>query len=165
MNMSMKSIIEKLDKLTGIHQQLIQLSKGKTDLIKEGHVEKLQGHLVKERKLVQQLEKAENERKKVVDEWFLENGHSLHEATVTNMLEKIQVESEKEALEEHAVQLAEAIVQLKQQEQLNMELIQQSMQFVQLSIDLLSPSLKNINYGNKPDQNPAANRSVFDSKA
>ena len=71
---------------------------------------------------------------------------------------------DKKQLEASAVKLTEALIALKQQEQLNIALIQQSMQFVQLSLDLLSPSLTNMNYGKEQKDQPI-NRSVFDSKA
>lgn len=164
--MSVNSIIDKLEQLVEIHQQLIQFSLEKTTIVKNGEVDKLQSHLVKERKLVQQLEKAEAAREKEVEKWFIDNGLSLDDTTITTMLQHLQDEGEQQALEANAVRLAEALINLKQQEQLNVALIQQSMQFVQLSIDLLSPSLANINYSNKTDMDKSsANRSLFDSKA
>lgn len=162
--MSVQSIIDKIRKLIAIHEQLLELSNEKTILVKEGNVEKLQPILVKERKVVQQLEQAEEERQKEVATWFANNGISTVEATVSSLLSQIENDAEQKMLEESAAQLTEVIVKLKQQEQLNMALIQQSMQFVQLSIDLLSPSLKNMNYG-KENGPSDVNRSVFDSKA
>lgn len=162
--MSVQLIIEKLDELTGIHQQLIVLSKEKTVTVKEGNVEKLQAILVKERKIVRQLEQAEENRQKEVESWFSAIGNTKEEATITNLLSQLVEEEEKRLLEASAVRLTEAVVTLKQQEQLNIALIQQSMQFVQLSLDLLSPSLTNMNYG-KEQKHPPINRSVFDSKA
>jgi flagellar biosynthesis/type III secretory pathway chaperone len=161
---SVQSIIEKLDNLTKIHHQLIVLSEEKTAVVKKGNVEQLQTILVKERKIIRQLEQAEENRQKEVVAWFLTHGLSPEDATVTNLLNQLNDDSEKEKLEDSAVQLTESIVKLKQQEQLNIALIQQSMQFVQLSIDLMSPSLKNMNYG-KDNNQPTMNRSVFDSKA
>lgn len=162
--MSVQLIIDKISKLVEIHEQLLKLSNEKTTLVKEGNVEELQPILVNERKVVQQLEKAEEERQKEVASWFVNHGVSIDEATLTNLLNHVKSEAEKKELEQAAVHLSEVIEKLKQQEELNMALIQQSMQFVQLSIDLLSPSLKNMNYGN--DNGPSdVNRSVFDSKA
>jgi flagellar biosynthesis/type III secretory pathway chaperone len=161
--LSVQKIIESLDNLTGIHRQLIALSKEKTNVVKKGNVDHLQTILVKERKIVQQLDHAEESRQKEVEAWFSQKGISL-EATITNLLEQIEAEAEKQRLEESVVRLTEAIVELKQQEQLNIALIQQSMQFVQLSIDLLSPSLKSLNYG-KDNQQLGTQRSLFDSKA
>ena len=162
--MSVQTIIEKLDSLTKIHYQLIVLSEEKTKVVKKGNVEELQAVLVKERKIIQQLEQLEENRQKEVVEWFSNQGIALEDATVTNLLNQLNDEAEKKKLEDSVVRLTESVVNLKQQEQLNVALIQQSMQFVQLSIDLMSPTLKNINYGKNNDQ-PSLNRSVFDSKA
>lgn len=162
--MSVQSIIEKLEKLIVTHEQLLNLSKEKTAIVKEGNVENLQTVLIKERKILQQIAQIEENRQKEVKGWFVSNGLSNEEATVTNLVNQLNDVEEKKAIEESAVRLTETIVNLKQQEQLNMALIQQSMQFVQLSIDLLSPSLKNLNYGKEHEQSQI-NRSVFDSKA
>ena len=62
------------------------------------------------------------------------------------------------------IELTKAITQLKQQEQLNQALIQQSMQFVQLSLDILNPTIQTMNYG-KNREDAGSKRSVFDSKA
>ncbi|MFS0674201.1 flagellar protein FlgN [Ornithinibacillus sp. 179-J 7C1 HS] len=163
--MSVQSILEKLNKLISIHEKLLELSKEKTNIVKEGNAEKLQAKLIQERKMVLQLAQVEESRQKEVDEWFSVRGLSNEEATVTNLINNIENDEEKRLLAEKAVYLTEVVVNLKQQEQLNMALIQQSMQFVQLSIDLLSPSLKNINYSKDKEGESQINRSVFDSKA
>lgn len=73
-------------------------------------------------------------------------------------------EQSREGLEKTAVALTNVITRLKEQKQLNQALIQQSMQFVELSLDMLSPSIRNMNYGEKKSSGPKG-RSVFDSKA
>ncbi|MBS3681734.1 flagellar protein FlgN [Ornithinibacillus massiliensis] len=162
--MSVQAIIEKLEKLIVTHEQLLDLSKEKTAIVKEGNVENLQTVLIKERKILQQITQLEESRQKEVEDWFANHRLTNEEATVTNLVNQLSNNEERKAIEESAVRLTETIVNLKQQEQLNMALIQQSMQFVQLSIDLLSPSLKNLNYGKEQEQSQI-NRSVFDSKA
>ena len=80
------------------------------------------------------------------------------------MLDRLSNENEKLSLEKVTAKLTECIVKIKQQEQLNEALLKQSMQFVQLSLDMLNPSIKNMNYNQKQSQ-VMAERSVFDSKA
>ncbi|MFD2044989.1 flagellar protein FlgN [Ornithinibacillus salinisoli] len=162
--MSVKAINQSLENLNNIHEDLLKNSEQKTEVIKEGSVEKLQSVLIKERKLIQLLDKAEEQRKKEVDRWFSDRELPSVEATITNMLELLSDEQDRKNLEEQTVALTEVMLKLKQQEQLNMALIQQSMQFVQLSLDLMSPSLKNLNYGNEKEK-ATINRSMFDSKA
>lgn len=160
----MNEIIKSLEDLVNVHVEILDISKEKTEVIKEGSVEKLQKLLVNERKLVRKIENNEKERKELVDKWFEDRKLSLEDATVTKMLELLDDEQDKNNLEQVTIALTKVITNLKAQEKLNLALISQSMQFVQVSLDLLSPSLKNMNYGNKPNEEEPT-RSVFDSKA
>lgn len=162
--MTVKPIIQVLEKLVNVHESLLGNAQHKTEVVKEGSVDKLQMVLVKERKYIQVLVQAEVERKKLVDDWFLQKDLPLNNATITGMLEILTNVDEKKELENKTIALTEAITSLKQQEQLNQALIQQSMQFVQLSLDMMNPSIKNMNYGNNKEAAPMK-RSVFDSKA
>jgi len=147
-----------------LHEELFALSKDKTEIVKEGSLDKLQALLVSERKIVRKLEQKEKIRKTLVDEWYEHHQLPLEEATITNMLERLEDEEERNSLEHVTIALTKAMTNLKAQEKLNLALINQSMQFVQVSLDLLSPSLKNMNYGNTSSAEAPA-RSVFDSKA
>jgi len=157
-------IIQSLEELVSIHENLLTISEEKTKVIKEGSIDKLQNLLVKERKQIRLSEQAEVNRQTVVEQWCMNNGTTVDSATITNILQMLTDEVERQKLEHTATKLTETITRLKQQEQLNHVLISQSMQFVQLSLDLMSPTLKNMNYGvNK--ESDITTRSVFDSKA
>src|SRR5699024_2560937 len=120
--------------------------------------------LIKERKVMQSIERTEEKRMEEVNKWFTDQGLPLENATITEMLNKLSNENEKKSLEKVTVNLTELIVKIKQQEQLNEALLKQSMQFVQLSLDMLHPSIENMNYNQKQSQ-VTTERSVFDSKA
>lgn len=160
----MNEIIKTLESLVSIHEALLVSSKEKTEIVKEGSVEKLQALLVQERKLVRKAEQVEKNRQAHVEAWYQARQLPLEDASVTNMLEQLDNEVDKSSLEQVTIKLTKVITNLKAQEKLNLALINQSMQFVQVSLDLLSPSLKNMNYGNQSNVE-APTRSVFDSKA
>lgn len=162
--MSIQNVQQALTNLVKLHETLLEISQEKTEVIKEGKVDKLQAILVKERKRVRELEKAETVRIQAVDAYVQEHP-SITDASITSLLEYIEMEKDRADLEASAISLTEAITKLKQQEELNRALISQSMQFVQLSLDLINPSLKNMNYGEGKPASSAAKRSVFDSKA
>lgn len=164
MTMSIKAIQQSLQTLITIHEQLCEASKQKTEIIKDGSVEKFQKMLVEERKYVKKLEQAEGIRQKAVEIWYTDQQLPPEDMTITNMLEIMSDEQEQQELEQLTITLTKVITKLKQQEELNLDLIQQSMQFVQLSLDMLSPTIKNMNYGNSQDTE-TSKRSVFDSKA
>ncbi len=163
-NLSIQPIIQSLEKLIGLHESLLEISKQKTAVVKEGAVENLQSLLLKERKHVQALEQAENKRQKAVQVWVSEYSPDLEQATITGILEVIDDQQSKKELENVTITLTETITELKQQEQLNQSLIQQSMQFVELSLNMMKPSIRNMNYGGKKPSD-SIERSVFDSKA
>ncbi|WP_430790955.1 flagellar protein FlgN [Virgibacillus flavescens] len=162
--MSLHTIIQSLEKLIMLHESLLSVSELKTAAIKAGSMEDLQALLVKERKHVQALEQVETSRQQVVDNWFEMNNLPSENKTITAMLELLEDRAQQRTLENVTVNLTNAVADLKSQEQLNQALIQQSLQFVELSLDMMNPSINNLNYGNKVDKE-SVKRSVFDSKA
>lgn len=144
---------------------MFNLSKEKTELIKEKNVEELPPLLMKENKILQLLEKTEQKRLKLVNPFFDEHEVKLEDRTVTTLLNLTTDERERETLENEFVALTDLIIQLKNQEQLNNELIQQSMQLIQLSLNMINPKVQNMNYSRKNKNNQPESESSFDSKA
>ncbi|WP_226037125.1 flagellar protein FlgN [Aquibacillus saliphilus] len=165
--MSVQAIVEALTKMTQLHASLLTISTSKTESLKTGDINQLQELLSQERKHVQAINQLEKKRMDMINSWSEARQLDPTAMTVSVMLENHLDGSEKESLEQITTTLAETIVQLKQQEQLNKELTQQSLQFIQLSMDMIAPTIKSINYGNKQDKqaDQLTKRSVFDSKA
>ena len=163
--MSVQRLIDILTKLVDMHQNLLELSIEKTEMIKSGSIEQLQTLLAKERKYIQLIEQTEKDRIEESKVWFTNKQLLDEEITITNMLDNLDDEHDKQALTTIAAELTGNIVRLKQQEQLNRDLIEQSMQFVQLSLDMLHPTIQQMNYHPTTIENESVNHSVFDSKA
>ncbi|MFC4023857.1 flagellar protein FlgN [Oceanobacillus longus] len=157
-------ITQSLEQLVKIHEDLLAVSNEKTRTVKEGSIDHLQSLLVRERKLIRLLEQAESKRKISVEALCKANDMAVEDATITNILQQVKNEAEQVKMENAAIKLTAVITKLKQQEQLNQVLISQSMQFVQISLELMSPTLKSMNYGVKSEADTSS-RSVFDSKA
>lgn len=128
-------------------------------------MEQLSKLLMKERKYIQEVEQVEQEREKIVEQVFQNLNINHEEKTVTVILEHIERIDDKQKLEKAVTELLEVIIELRRSEKLNRDLIEQSMQFVQLSLDLLQPSDRNINYQKETKNQSHIKRSVFDSKA
>lgn len=144
---------------------MLELSEEKTEYIKTGEMDQLSQLLMKERKHVQEMEQIEKEREKIVDQTFRDLNITNEEKTVTILLDHMKRDDEKRKLEEAVTELLQVIIELRRSEKLNHDLIEQSMQFVQLSLDMLQPSERNINYHKDDKNRQRTNRSVFDSKA
>lgn len=116
-------------------------------------------------KYINKLAQAESKRQSKVNNWFIKNTQLQADRTITNLLEMVVDEESKRELDKITITLIKSIAKLKQQEHLNIELIEQSMQFVQLYLNMLNPSFKNLNYSNSPARKSTNDRPVFDSKA
>ncbi|GEN47161.1 flagellar protein FlgN [Alkalibacillus haloalkaliphilus] len=165
--MLIESIIEKLEKINQLNESLYQLSQDKTERLKNNDLDAFNELLIKERKHAQAIDQLEAKRVQETDAWFQQNGLSDQEQTITNMIEHIQDGEHKQRLETLYEKLVYVLANLKQQEQLNRDLTQQSLQYLELTLDLIKPTYqKDLNY-RKPQQqtNQTTDRSVFDSKA
>jgi flagellar biosynthesis/type III secretory pathway chaperone len=162
--MTVQRVIRSLEKLIQVKSQLLNISQSKTEIVTAGSVDNLQTLLVKERKYIRLLERAESDRATATMDWMMENESPQGNITISEILTMVNDEKAKQKLEQTAIQLTNIITQLKLQEQLNHALINQSMQFVHMSLDVMNPSINQVNYGNKREMQ-VVERSLFDSKA
>jgi len=158
-------IREQVTQLTLLHDTLLAISKNKTESIKTGDMDQFTKLLMQERKQLQAIEQLEEKRQQEVERVFNQLGVEPNEKTISELMIYIDDEEEKEQLDEEVTALVNVIVAIRQNEQLNQELIQQSMQFIQLSLDMLQPATQSINYNEKNERQERVNRSVFDSRA
>ncbi len=162
---SIEKMTDVIEELMEQHLELTTLALQKTEAIKNSDMESLSTLLMKERKQIAAIVQLEEKRQRLVEKIF-EKLHVDHqEKTISQLLEHLDDTTEKEQLEKAVTRLVEVIVSLRQAEQLNDQLIQQSLEFVQLSLDMLQPSVKNIQYNNQRTDEPRPNQSVFDSRA
>jgi len=166
--LSVESILQSLKELTNVHKQLCNVSQQKTEALKKGSSEKLQDILREEQTYIRKLEQVENNRERIVEQWFENNQSTEQERTITKILNLLTDENEKRRLEVATIDLTKEITRLRDLEQLNAALIQQSMHFIQTSLNMLKPTLQSLNYDRqqtKNDQKRYNDRSMFDSKA
>ncbi|MFC7062467.1 flagellar protein FlgN [Halobacillus seohaensis] len=162
--MTAKRIIDHLERLMQLHESLFELSKKKTEALKTNDTESLKAYLTRERKHVSAINTLEKKRMAAVEEWAAsEPDYDIESPTISDILNWANW-PERQKLQEVYDSFILVLADLKQQEVLNSELIKQSLQFVNMSLELLQPSLQNLNYGesSKPSEEK---RSVFDSKA
>ncbi|GAE95065.1 hypothetical protein JCM21714_4273 [Gracilibacillus boraciitolerans JCM 21714] len=165
--MSVQNIIKHLTKLIELHDSLLQVSQNKTEILKDNKIDALQKLLVQEQKHVQAINQIEQKRIDAVANWANENNLDPKAITVSTIIEDYTTGADQQQLEQVTLKLAEQLMDIRRQEDLNKQLTKQSLQFVQLSLDMMQPSIKNINYGKSKNQSEptASKRSAFDSKA
>ncbi|MFP7479047.1 flagellar protein FlgN [Terribacillus saccharophilus] len=163
--MALQALLETIEKLHTLHRSLLEISRLKTDHLKANDMESLQKQLLAEKKHVQAVAQIEKLRIAQTESWAVVSGLPVP-ATVSELLELITDQKVALQFEQELIGLTETVTELKKQEALNQQLLEQSMQFLQVSLDMLAPSIQSLNYGtSNQDQQRPQNRALFDSKA
>jgi flagellar biosynthesis/type III secretory pathway chaperone len=156
--MSIESLISIMKKLHKMHKSLYELTLKKTDIVKNGDTTALDQLLKDEQAHMAAINKLEKERAAISN--AILPGASLQGIVEANPAGKEQLLQIKE-------ELLNVITDIKARNELNQQLIHQSLQFINFSKSLVMPQEKEINYGPpagkkiKPGQSPG----MFNSKA
>lgn len=146
---------------------MVALAKQKTDIIKKGDIDSLQNLLKEEKKHIQVIKKLEENLIQETTSFLQKKGLDIVKPSLANVME-IATQSEKEMLLIRKTDLEDQIKELSMQNRLNQQLLEQSLQFINVSLDLLQPDIDSYNYDrtdNDSQENRQSNRSLFDSKA
>lgn len=157
------------EKIVAVQEQLVNLSQRKKDVLIQGNIDSLSKLIQEESKLVRLLGKLEEERISRMKEYLASKGIHTEELTLTQLLEIIPSKVDQIQIQELADKLQQSIQQLQQHNQLNSKLIQDSLNYVNDSIELMTDQSKEaINYqrpAGKLKTNSTSARSFFDTKA
>ncbi len=144
--MSLTKILTSLDNLEKLHNSLLQLACDKTILIKEGDIEALDQLLKDEQAHLAAISQMDTQRENAVAAYLMEQGKSVTaNPTVVDVI-AVAPDMEKRSVEEARDRLLHVIHDLKWQNDLNQKLTYQSLQFVNLSLDMVRPESQSITY-------------------
>lgn len=160
--MSAEALITNLTKLYGLHEKLLNLAIRKTDLLTKGNVDGLQDIMREEQTLTAAVTVLENERQTAAKNFVkAESGEGL---TLADCIKAATPEAA-ETLSALRDKMLEIVTQLQERNELNEQLIYQSLQFVNMNLELLQPK-NETGYGRPNAKKPAQpSKSFFDSKA
>lgn len=168
--MTITTILETLSKLERMHRSLLELTKQKTEYVKVGDMEQLDGLLKKEQMHVAAIETLEVQRQKQVKDYLQANGVAVAETvTLSDVIAATQGEQQQQ-LSNMREQLLAVVNELKEHNKLNQKLIMQSLQFVNFSLDLVRPQRHQTNTFNYSGdevrgQGTVGKKSYYDSQA
>lgn len=151
------SILQAQQKL---HESLYKLAQRKTEALKKNDADALTALMNEEQKHIFAIRQFEERRVRWVEKTF-PNEQNM---TITRCIE-LADETEREKLAELYERLTETITQLKQANELNKQLLEQSLQFVSAMLDVVMPSAQPITYNETNQYEEPENRSIFESKA
>lgn len=160
--MSAENLVSTLKKILLLHQNLLTLSVQKTEILKKGDIVALNEQMKEEQKYILAIKQMENERIAIVDKLL---GPRVQEKTLSKCIEVARepIRSELAGLLEDFVKVTR---DLKAVNELNQQLTHQSLQYVNMSLDMLLPQEQTATYGNPAGtKEKKQTRSMFDSKA
>lgn len=165
--MSIEAILQALHKLTTLHKSLLEIAYTKTEIIKIGDMDRLDQLLKDEQSHIAAISQLELQRQSAVTDYLQAKGiASVDNPTVAQVIEAAANANDQEQLKKARNELLLVVDQLRHQNDLNQKLTFQSLQFVNLTLDLLKPRPEEINYSNgNQRKTQAKSKTYFDSKA
>jgi flagellar biosynthesis/type III secretory pathway chaperone len=158
--MTFSGLISILEAQAKLHESLYKLAQRKTEALKKNDVDTLSTLMNEEQKHIFAIRQFEERRVRWMEKMFPNEQHM----TMTRCME-LADETERGKLTELYERLTETITQLKQVNELNKQLLEQSLQFVSAMLDVVMPSAQPITYSETNQYEEPLNRSIFESKA
>lgn len=163
----MEAIVQTLDQQIEVHRRLLELTEHKRKAILGNEVERLMRMTQQESKLVRLAEQLESQRAEAVQAYMRSRNMYVTGAITIHMLSKIAVKlEEKQALSDRRSELLRLIEELKRENELNRQLIRQSLAFIDFSLDIIAgPAEQEAVYHHPQHEQHTYQRSYFDRKA
>lgn len=165
--MSLTDIMQTLEQQTELYEQLLNTAKEKTPVLIHNEVEQLNGLVQRERKLIAQAEKLEQARILHTHRFFSSLGYISRMNTLRELIRAVNHPEEKQLLLNKQQELQELLGELKRNNDLNQQLIQQSLAFINYSIDLVVDDPAEDVVYQHPQKGPAGGgrNGIFDTRA
>lgn len=154
--MSISSIITTLEKLATLHDYLYELTVRKAEVVKSNSLEDLQELTQEEKKFIKAINQLEQQRAALSGD-----------KTVSELSEEANA-AEREILLQLKERLTGTIQRIQQQNELNQQLLNHSLQFITVTMNTLTQEPSAVTYekgANIKKNTTAPTRSMFDSKA
>jgi hypothetical protein len=157
-------LVMALEKEEEIYQDILDLSLKKKQAIIDGDVKDLEKIVNKEKALAMSLIKLDNIRVRIVNEILKENGVDSVE-NITELSEYIDPMA-KEKILNLKTKLNHVIKKVKNENDLNKDLVKQQLDYIQFNIDLMTNvDLGSNNYSKEANDNVKKGRkNLFDAK-
>ncbi|TBL72991.1 flagellar protein FlgN [Paenibacillus thalictri] len=167
--MSLQAVFENMEKLIEAHQTLLDLGERKKQALIVNDIDQLTAAVNKEGRLIKQVTELDQQRIHAIGAFMLEKGYRPNPyVTISDLTKLIFKMDEKKALQTLQQTLLQTIERLKTLNELNRQLLEQSLTFVNYSLDLvLGPPEDEAVYQNPQQQQGYGfkRQGMFDSRA
>ncbi len=157
-------LMDILEREAKIYEDILKLSQDKTDIIIKGKVKELENITKLEQSLILDMGRLEDLREKTVRDLSTDIDSKSSQLTVTELIKHID-KNQADRLEGYKTNLLGIIEEVKKVNDLNSKLIQNSIDYINFSINILSsvPAADN-NYGNTGVTHEVKKKTYFDVK-
>lgn len=165
--MLIAGIIAILQQQLGLYERILECEKGKKALIMKNDVVQLNVLTQKEKLLTAQADELETKRLLSTAKYFKEIGFRNRSGILSDLIKSVNQPEEKQALMSLSNELTDMLQELKHYNDINQQLIQQSLDYINFSISLMveDPS-EDVVYQHPMNQAGAnKQRAWFDSRA
>ncbi|MEK5059518.1 flagellar biosynthesis protein FlgN [Paenibacillus sp. FSL H7-0326] len=166
--MSFNQLIVSIEELNICHEQLIKLGETKKQTIIQNKVNEMIAITNAESKLVKRIEELELDRQEAVYGVLQQRGiKSRLNLTMPELIRLIFDQTDKQRLETALGQLSDTLTTLKQLNEINQQLLKQSLSYIDFYVETLSyrPETE-VTYQNPADkQHNAQSSGLFDTRA
>lgn len=166
--MSIQLLINSLDQLDEAHQDMLKWGQLKKDAVMKNEVDILIKVMNQESRVMKKIAQLEEERLSACYAFLQEKGiKSMLNLTVTELVRLVFDPEEKTLLLEAQARLSSTLEQLKELNVLNQKLIEQSLSFIDYSLELLGGgNEQEATYQHPTDKSGGVQRSgLFDTRA
>lgn len=167
----MKKLEELLLRLVDCHEELLTLGREKIEVIKNKDIERFEKITLEEQVLVKQIKQAEAERLQTLCVLFPEETAGGAVLSLEDCIQKISDPSQSERIAIAGSQLVAVVEDLIQCNDLNRQLVRESLNYVNFTLDLVRPpKVQSNNYEASGKQGMSQShimekKSMFDSQA
>lgn len=164
--MSIHQVINMMNRINDSHQELIELGKLKQKAIIQNDSTSLTKLMSAENRLLKQITEAETLRGEAVSDFLKDKGiRSQLDLTVTELSRLVFDPTEKQELLEIRDQLLHTAEELKKQNEATRQLIEQSLQFIDYSLNLIVGVDEDVIYHKPSDAPVLSKNNFFDARA
>jgi len=166
--MPVQRLIAVLEQLSAAHEAMIELADQKREALVRNAVDEVSAVVQKETKWMRAVENLLKEQRDATVEFFRSRGFQPTRAvTVTELSRMITDRADKETLLQARDRLSDVVARLQAKNDLNQQLIEHSLAFINYSLDLVAGPEDDLMYRNPhQQQTPGLKRSgYFDSRA
>lgn len=157
-------LIKVLDQEAKAYDDILKISKNKTNIIVEGKVAELENLVKIEQTLVLQMSRIETMRENLVDKISAQLNIKSKDVTISEILKQLKGE-EADKLKACQTNMTKVLSDLKNTNEVNSKLIKNSLDFINFSINLMtSVDIGTNNYGTSGQANDTKKRTFFDMK-